>query len=50
MVSVSDTLISMTGVSDLAVEGVILEACRGTAIVMSNCARTKIAGCVLRNL
>jgi hypothetical protein len=50
MVSVSDTLISMTGVSDVTIEGVILEACRGTAIVMSNCTRTKIAECILRNL
>ncbi len=50
VVSVSDTLINMAGVSNLSIEGIILEACRDTAVVMSDCTQTKIVGCVLRNL
>ena len=49
-VSVSNTLINLTAVSNVTIQGVILEACRGTAVVMSDCTHTKIAGCVLRNL
>ena len=50
VVSVSDTLMSLTDVSHAAIQGVIFEACRGTAVVIKDCAHTQIAGCVLRNL
>ncbi|MBN2312855.1 MAG: right-handed parallel beta-helix repeat-containing protein [Sedimentisphaerales bacterium] len=50
VVSMLDTLVNLSGVSNVAIEAVILEACRGTAIITSNCTKTKIAGCVLRNI
>ncbi|UCE48801.1 MAG: right-handed parallel beta-helix repeat-containing protein, partial [Phycisphaerales bacterium] len=50
VVSAMDTLVDLSGVSHVAIEGVIFEACRGTAVVMNNCTQSKIAGCVLRNL
>lgn len=50
VVSVSDTLINLSGVSNVTIEGVILEACRDTAVVVKNCTHTTIAGCILRNL
>ncbi|KPK34214.1 MAG: hypothetical protein AMJ65_18665, partial [Phycisphaerae bacterium SG8_4] len=49
-VSVSDMLVSLSDVSNLTIQGVTLEACRGTAVVMNNCTDTQIVGCVLRNL
>jgi hypothetical protein len=50
VVSVTDRLVSLNSVSCMAIEGVIFEACRGTAIVMEDCMDTRIAGCTLRNL
>ena len=50
VVSVSDTLVSLTNVSDVAVQEVTFEACRGTAIVIKDCMHARITGCVLRNL
>jgi hypothetical protein len=50
VVSVSDTLLSLTGVAHVAFQGVIFEAARGTAVVMKDCRHALIAGCVLRNL
>lgn len=50
VVSMADRLINLNGVSYMAVEGMICEACRGTAIVMKDCTQAKVAGCVLRNL
>jgi hypothetical protein len=50
VVSVSDTLVTLTDVSHVTIQGVIFEACRSTAVVMKGCAHTQIAGCVLRNL
>ena len=50
VVSMLDTLVDLSNVSNVAIEGVIFEACRGTAVVMSHCTQTKIAGCVLRNI
>ena len=49
-VSVSDTLVSLSDVSDVTIQEITLEACRGTAVVMNNCSTTHILGCVLRNL
>lgn len=50
VVSVSDTLLSLTGVQYVTFQGVIFEAARGTAVVMKDCRHTLIAGCTLRNL
>ena len=50
VVSVLNNLVEMSGVSHVVIEGVIFEAARGTAVVMSNCEDTKITGCTLRNL
>ena len=50
VVSVSDTLMSLTDVSHVALQGLILEVGRGTAVVMNGCEHTKIAACVLRNV
>ena len=50
VVSVLDTLVTLTDVSHVTIRGVIFEAARGTGIVMSDCEHTLIAGCVLRNL
>ncbi|MBL7152664.1 MAG: right-handed parallel beta-helix repeat-containing protein [Phycisphaerae bacterium] len=50
VVSVSDTLMNLTDVSHVVIQGVIFEVGRGTAVVMKGCTHTQIAGCVLRNL
>ncbi len=50
VVSVADRLLSLNSVSYLAIEGMIFEACRGTAVVLKDCRHVKMAGCVLRNL
>jgi len=50
VVSMLDTLVDLSNVSNVSLEGVIFEACRDTAVVLSNCAEMKIAGCVLRNI
>ncbi|MHC4118189.1 MAG: right-handed parallel beta-helix repeat-containing protein, partial [Planctomycetota bacterium] len=50
VVSISDTLISLNAVSNVIFQSIILEACRDTAVVMTNCTNTKIAGCIVRNL
>jgi hypothetical protein len=50
VVSVLDTLVTLTDVSHVTIRGVTFEAARGTAIVMRDCEHALIAGCVLRNL
>jgi hypothetical protein len=50
VVSVSNGLLDLSRVSHVAFEGLTFEACRGTAVVMSDCEQTCVAGCVLRNL
>jgi len=50
IVSASNGLLVLDGVSHVFIEGVIIETCRGTAITMKDCEHVKIAGCVLRNL
>jgi len=50
VVSATDTLVSLSNVSNVTIRDITLEACRGTAIVMNKCVNTHIAGCVLRNL
>jgi len=50
VVSVLNNLVEMSGVSHVSIQGVIFEAARGTAVVMSNCEDTQISSCILRNL
>ncbi|MBC8471105.1 MAG: right-handed parallel beta-helix repeat-containing protein [Planctomycetes bacterium] len=50
VVSVLNNLVEMSGVSHVAIQGVIFEAARGTAVVMSNCEDMQISGSILRNL
>ncbi len=50
VVSMSKGLLSLNHVTNVAFEGLTFEACRGTAIVMSDCTQVRIAGCTLRNL
>ncbi len=48
VVSVSKGLLNLSHVSHMVFEGLTFEACRGTAITMSDCANTGIVGCTLR--
>ncbi|MHC4105201.1 MAG: right-handed parallel beta-helix repeat-containing protein, partial [Planctomycetota bacterium] len=50
VVSVLNTLLEMSGVSHIVIKGLIFEAARGTAVVMSNCKNTQISSCTMRNL
>jgi Right handed beta helix region len=50
VVSVADDLLSLNNVSYVSFERLIFEACRDTAVVMTNCSHAEIAGCVLRNV
>ena len=50
VVSVLDTLVNFTEVQHVVIEGMIFEATRGTAVVMSDCSHARITGCVLRNI
>jgi len=50
VVSVLETLVTLTGASHVTIRGVTFEAARGTGIVMSGCEHALIAGCVLRNV
>jgi hypothetical protein len=50
IVSVLNNLVEMSGVSHVAIQGVIFEAARGTAVVMNNCKQTQISSSILRNL
>jgi len=48
-VSVIDTLIDMRDVAHVTIQGLTLEACRGTAVTIDQGASVRIAGCVIRN-
>ncbi|MHC4532856.1 MAG: right-handed parallel beta-helix repeat-containing protein [Planctomycetota bacterium] len=50
VVSVLNNLVEMSGVSHVSIMGMIFEAARGTAVVMSNCKQTQITSSILRNL
>jgi len=50
VVSVSKGLLELNHVSHVMFEGLTFEACRGTAVVMSDCQQSRIVGCILRNL
>ena len=50
VVSVLDSLVTMTDVSRVTLRGLILEATRGTAVVMRGGEGNRVVGCTLRNL
>jgi len=50
VVSVADGLLDLSRVSNVTFEGLTFEACRGTAVTLSDCTHTSIVGCTLRNL
>jgi hypothetical protein len=43
-------MISLEGASNVTIQGVTIEAVRGTAITMNDCSQTRIAGCTFKNL
>ena len=45
-----DTVITMNGVSNVALRGFTIECCEGTAIKLANCTGCCIAGCTIRNV
>ncbi len=49
LVSIIPTLVTMTDVSHVTVRGMVLEACRGTAVVMNGGTGNLIAACTIRN-
>ena len=50
LVSVLPRLVSMAGVSHVTIQGLILEACRGSAIQVTNGRGVRIVGCTIRNV
>jgi len=48
-VSMLSSLVVMKDVSHVALSGLLLEICRGTALVAENAANVQIVGCTLRN-
>jgi len=50
VVSVLPTLVTLRDTSHVIIRGLVLEACRGTAITMIGGTRTQIVGCTIRNL
>ena len=50
VVSVAKGLLELSHAHHVSFEGLTFEACRGTAVVLSDCSQVRIAGCVLRNL
>lgn len=48
-VSVTKNIFNMNNVSFLTIEGVILEGCRETAVIMKDCNYCSVAGCSVRN-
>ena len=46
----ADSLVKMENVSHVTIRGFTLEACRGTAVVVTGGSDVKVAGCILRNL
>ena len=49
VVSIVPTLVTMRGASHVTLQGMTLEACRGTAIEVSGGRHVRIAGCTIRN-
>jgi len=50
VVSIADGLIAMKGVSHVSVRGLILEACRGTAVRIEGGSHCNVVGCTIRNV
>jgi hypothetical protein len=50
LVSVVRDPIRMSGLTDVALDHLIVEACRGNAVTISDCSRVRLTGCTLRNL
>lgn len=50
VVSVIPTLIQLDGVSKVRIEGLTLEACRGTAITVNGSTGVEVTGCTIRNI
>jgi len=50
VVSVAESLVTMRGASHLALRGLILENCRGTAVAIEGGTHVHVIGCTLRNL
>jgi hypothetical protein len=48
-VSLTGTLVDIRKASFLTIRGLTLEACRETAIVMTDCSNSAVAGCTIRN-
>ena len=48
-VSVSESLITMRGVSHVTIRGFTLEACRGIAVIIDEGTDNRVAGCTIRN-
>ncbi|MDD4645043.1 MAG: right-handed parallel beta-helix repeat-containing protein, partial [Bacteroidales bacterium] len=48
-VSLIKNIINLNQVSNLTIQGVILEGCRETVVQMKNCANSLVAGCTIRN-
>jgi hypothetical protein len=49
-VSINQGIVEMTDVEFLTIKGVIVEACRGTAIQMTGVKNCRIIGCTIRNI
>jgi len=49
VVSVADSLVTLTGASHVVLRGLILEACRGTAVRIAGGSHNQIVGCTIRN-
>jgi hypothetical protein len=49
VISVNKSIIEMKDVDFLTIRGVILEACRGTAVQMTGGKYNRITGCIIRN-
>jgi len=48
-ISIIDTLVTMTDTAHVTFAGMVLEACRGTAVVIKRGTRNRVAGCTIRN-
>lgn len=50
VVSVSQSLVEMKGVSGVRLMGFLLEVARGTAVRLSGCSGVEVVGCTIRNV
>ncbi|MDH7601331.1 MAG: right-handed parallel beta-helix repeat-containing protein [Armatimonadota bacterium] len=47
---IEEPMIRISGAKHIRLEGLIIEACRGTAVVVEGCENVVLAGCVIRNV